>query len=123
METQERKTVLMVEDDTAISQALERRFAHHGLRCVTAADAATATSTARHDKPDVAVLDICMPAGDGFDVAERLRKNISPDLPLIFLTASKRPEHRRRAASFRPVAFFDKPFQADELIAAVGSAL
>ena len=74
-------------------------------------------------KPDAVVLDISMPAGDGFTVAERIQANIPTPTPIIFLTASRRPDFRQRARQLGAVGFFEKPYEPEDLLAAVRNAV
>jgi CheY-like chemotaxis protein len=65
-----------------------------------------------------------MPGGDGFVVAERLRSNVdTASIPIIFITALKRPDLRERAQAVGAVALFEKPFESDDLVAAIDLAL
>ena len=64
-----------------------------------------------------------MPAGDGFTVAERIQSTIPTPIPIIFLTASKRPEFLQRARELGAVGFFEKPFPTEKLLAAVEQVL
>jgi len=114
-------TVLLVEDDRSIARALNLRLERNGYEVANAFDASTAATRARQCQPDVAILDISMPGGDGFMVAERLR-SIRADLPMIFITANSQPEYRERAKRMGARAFFEKPFEASELLAAVAAA-
>jgi CheY-like chemotaxis protein len=94
-----------------------------GYTVCTAKDAVNAISAVRKNSPDVVVLDVSLPAGDGFLVADRLRNLIvSATTPIIFVTASERPELRERAMSLGAVAFLQKPFDATTLADAVESA-
>ncbi|MCZ6801386.1 MAG: response regulator [Nitrospirae bacterium] len=69
-------------------------------------------------------MDIAMPGGNGFTVAERLRDStVTSDVPLIFLTASKQPGLREKAMAFDAQAFFEKPFKSDELIQSIRTCL
>ena len=115
-------TVLLVEDDHAISMALATRMEAGGFDVVTAFDAVTAGIKSRQCNPDIAVLDISMPGGDGFLVAERLRKTGSATLPLIFITAGKHESLKERAKEFSPIAFLEKPFESEALMLAVNAA-
>jgi CheY-like chemotaxis protein len=118
------KTVLMVEDDPKIALAFGVRLKAMGYTVVTAADAVSAVSQARKCKPDVVLLDISLPGGDGFLVAQRLSLLVeSSATPIIFITASQRPDLRERAMRLGAVAFLRKPFQATELADAIESAL
>jgi CheY-like chemotaxis protein len=60
-----------------------------------------------------------MPAGDGFGVAERVKSLIPRPTPIIFLTASKQPGFRARAQELGAAGYFEKPYEAEALLAAV----
>ncbi len=111
--------VLIVEDDADIARLLSFRMRAHGLEPVIARDAFMAVKLAKSLRPKLALLDIGLPGGDGFEVADRIRSLVSGNLPLIFITASRRPDLRAKARTFEPVAFFEKPYQADEVMATV----
>ena len=113
--------ILIVEDDKDIAKALQLRLVSAGFEVSAAHDAATATIVARKCQPDLALLDIGMPGGNGFDVAERLL-GLFGSLPLIFLSADGRAEMRVRARNMGALHFFSKPFVAEDLVAAVSAA-
>ncbi len=118
------KTVLMVEDDPKIALAFGVRLKSMGYTVHTASDAIGAVTQARKVKPDVVVLDISLPGGDGFIVAERLNRMVETGAtPIIIITASQRPDLRERAMRAGAVAFLQKPFQATTLADAIESAL
>lgn len=114
-------TVLLVEDDKDIARALRLRIAAHGYAVSVAHDAATALMVARKTSPDLIVLDISMPGGDGFVVAERMEMAFGR-LPMIFITANSHPDLRAKAVAVGAVGFFEKPLQTDELIASIAAA-
>jgi CheY-like chemotaxis protein len=118
------KTVLMVEDDPKIALAFGVRLKSMGYTVVTAGDAVNAVSQVRKCKPDVILLDISLPGGDGFLVAERVHHLVGfSATPIIFITASQRPDLRERAMALGAAAFLQKPFYATELADAIESAL
>ena len=118
------KTILLVEDDAKISLALGIRLRHTGYEVVTAPDAVVAMAQALKHAPDVVVLDINLPGGDGFLVAERLRSGAATaHVPLIFITASKLPGLAERAAQLGAIALIEKPFSAAQLTEALNRAL
>lgn len=118
------KTVLLIEDDKDITLALGIRLKSMGYHVETASDAVTAVAQARKVTPDVALLDINLPAGDGFVVAERMQNLIqTAAMPIIFITASKKPGLRKRAYELGAVAFLEKPFGATELADAIEMSL
>jgi CheY-like chemotaxis protein len=95
-----------------------------GYRVYTAKDAVSAISAVRKNEPDVVVLDISLPAGDGFLVADRLQNMVgSAATPIIFMTASENPGLRERATKLGAVGFLKKPFDATLLADAIEMAL
>ena len=118
------KTVLLVDDDNIFLLTIGVRLKSMGYIVHTAKDAVNAISAVRKTNPDVIVLDVALPAGDGFLVADRLRNLIvSAATPIIFATASEKPGLRERAMKLGAVAFLEKPFDATSLADAVESAL
>jgi CheY-like chemotaxis protein len=118
------KTVLLVDDDNTFLLTIGVRLKSMGYTVCTAKDAVNAISAVRKNNPDVVVLDVSLPAGDGFLVAERLRNLIiSATTPIIFVTASEKADLRERAMKLGAVAFLQKPFDATTLADAIESAL
>ena len=118
------KKVLVVEDDKKISTALAVRLRAAGYEVVAAYDAVLAVMIAVKHRPDLVLLDISMPGGDGFAVAEKVQNLASTvGVPMIFLTASKQPGLREKAMELGAVGFFEKPYEAADLLAAIQEAL
>jgi CheY-like chemotaxis protein len=118
------KSVLLVDDDSTILLGTGVRLKSMGYTVYTAEDAVNAVSAVRKNVPDVVVLDISLPAGDGFLVAERLQKLVgSAPTPIIFITASDNPALRARAQKLGAVGFLRKPFDATSLANAIETAL
>jgi CheY-like chemotaxis protein len=118
------KKILIVEDDPDISRALVIRTKSHGYQVATAEDAVLAMTRAVELQPDLAILDISVPGGNGFQVAERLQGDpVTAGCPVVFITASKLPEMRERAVASGAVGFFEKPYNAEDLLALVDSVL
>jgi two-component system sensor histidine kinase/response regulator len=118
------KTVLLIDDDNIFLLTIGVRLKGMGYTVCTAKDAASAITVVRKTNPDVIVLDVSLPAGDGFLVAERLQNLIaSSATPIIFVTASEKPGLHERAMKLGAVAFLAKPFEATTLADAIESAL
>jgi CheY-like chemotaxis protein len=118
------KSVLLVDDDAAILLGTGVRLKSMGYTVYTAKDAVSAVSAVRKNDPDVVVLDISLPAGDGFLVADRLQNLVgSAATPIIFITASDNPALRERAKKLGAVGFLKKPFDATSLADAIETAL
>jgi two-component system chemotaxis response regulator CheY len=118
------KSILLVDDNNTVLLTLGVRLKGMGYIVYTAKDAISAVSAVRKSAPDVVVLDISLPAGDGFVVAERLQNLTgSAATPIIFITASDNPTHRERAKKLGAVGFLQKPFDATALADAIESAM
>lgn len=118
------KTVLLIEDDKKITLAIGVRLKAMGYEVASAADAVSAVAQARKCKPDVVLLDINLPGGDGFVVAERLQTILqTAATPIIFITASKQSGLKERARALGAVAFLEKPFDATQLADAIEMSL
>jgi CheY-like chemotaxis protein len=68
-------------------------------------------------------LDICLPVGNGFTVAEEIQTLVRTPIPIIFITASKQPGFRQKASELGAAGYFEKPYEAEELLAAIQNAL
>ena len=112
------KKILVVEDDAKIAAALRIRLEAGGYEVVTAGDGFNGLKMTLTHRPQLILLDIMMPVGMGFSVAERL-KDLGLGIPIIFITASKRSGLRKTAQRLGAAGFFEKPYDADELLAAV----
>jgi DNA-binding response OmpR family regulator len=117
------KKILIVEDDQDIAQALAIRLKDAGYEVSVASDAPAGVETAVSKVPDLVVLDILLPAGNGFFVAERIQSLISAATPLIFLTGSNKPGLRDKAKELGAAAFFQKPYEATDLLGTIQLAL
>jgi DNA-binding response OmpR family regulator len=117
------KKILIIEDDTRIATALAIRLEAAGYEAIKAADGFRGLQSAVRDRPDLIVMDIWMPVGIGFSVAERLQSLGLTDIPIIFITASKVKGLRETAAGLGAAAFFEKPYDSQELLNAVSRAL
>ena len=117
------KKILIIEDDEKIAFALSVRLGAHGYPTWIARDGILGLSMAMGNQPDLVLMDIALPTGDGFTLAERIKSHVPTPTPIIFLTASKSPELRERAQQLGAAAFFEKPYEAEALLAAVKQAL
>lgn len=117
------KTILIVEDDPRIAMALALRLKTAGYETALAHDARAGIDAALNERPDLVLLDISLPEADGFTVAERIQESLAAPPPIIFLTASKRPEFRERATQLGAAGFFEKPYEHATLLAAVREQL
>jgi DNA-binding response OmpR family regulator len=117
------KKILIVEDDLELLRGLSRRLKANGYNTVVATDGVTAVSVALKELPDVILLDIGLPAGDGFTVMERLKSHDKlRRVPIIVITARDPLTTRNRALSAGAQAFLLKPVDNDRLLATIQKA-
>jgi DNA-binding response OmpR family regulator len=116
--------ILVVDDEPDIVRSLTLRLCAEGYRVSSAADGLSATKKAIEEQPELILLDIGMPAGNGHVVVERLR-NISETsrIPIIYLTARTSQDDYHRAREGGVSKYITKPFDADVLLAAVEDQL
>ena len=116
--------ILLVDDDKDVLRALSMRLKANGYGVVFAGDGIAAVSVARNEVPDVIILDIGLPGGDGFTVMERLG-SILPvaQVPVIILTARDISGNEARARAAGAIAFLQKPVDNDILLETIQAAL
>ena len=115
--------ILIVEDDVDLRRGLNLRLRTNHYETAYASDGFSAVAMAHKDRPDLILLDLGLPAGDGFSVMERLQQSASlSNIPVIVLTAKK---DMRDAFLPSPniVDFIEKPFDPVTLRARVKWAL
>ncbi len=96
-------TVLIADDDTALIEALKVRCRRLGLDVLAVSDALTALSSADIAMPNLVILDIEMPGGNGLAACEMLADDQNmADIPVIILTGRKDEETVRRCQSLAP---------------------
>ncbi len=120
----EKKKILIVDDERDIVKALVIRLQGAGYEVVTAFDGAQGVFMAHKEKPDLILLDIRMPAGNGFSVAQRLKRSMNTfTLPVIFLTGSPEKNAEEKAMALGARFYVKKPYDPEELLDAIRRAL
>ena len=116
--------ILIVEDDADIRQLINLRLRARNYETAFAGDAITAMTVARKENPDLVILDLGLPGGDGFVIMERMKAIASLSAtPVIVITARDPVSSRDRALAAGAHAFLSKPIDMAELTSAVASAL
>lgn len=111
------KKVLIVDDEANVVKAISMVLKGHGYTVVDANDGLQAVSKVYEEKPDLIILDIKLPIGDGISVCENLKNsNDTKDIPVIFITGYPTDEVRKKAFDLGAVDFIPKPFDTDELL-------
>ena len=113
--------VLVVEDDAQVRRFLRAALSSHAFRLVEAGSVREAEQLATSHNPDVYLLDLGLPDGDGVDLARRLREWTRA--PIIVLSARGREEDKVNALDAGADDYLTKPFGVNELLARLRVAL
>jgi DNA-binding response OmpR family regulator len=115
------QTVLVVDDEAAIAEAVRARLSSEGFRVLLAADGPQALELAAGERPDLVVLDLMLPGMDGLEVCKRLQHDRW--VPVLMLTA--KAEEADKVAGFAVGAddYLTKPFSLRELAIRVKAIL
>ena len=108
--------VLHVDDEAPIRLLARVNLEAEGMEVIEAADGRTGVRLAKREQPDVVLLGVMMPILDGWQAAEELAKDRETrEIPIVFLTAQSRLEHRARGFDLGAVDYITKPFNPVEL--------
>jgi two-component system copper resistance phosphate regulon response regulator CusR len=108
--------VLLVEDDRATRELIERGLAAHGMRVYSAGNLAAAAASVDSQPWDAIVLDVMLPDGEGFELVRRLRAARSA-IPVVFVSARGDVTDRLRGFELGGDDYLKKPFALAELAA------
>jgi two-component system, OmpR family, KDP operon response regulator KdpE len=119
--TQAMHQILVIEDDDAIRNVVRLLLQAEQYRVIEAATAARAEIEARSHKPDLLLVDLGLPDGDGLKVIEHVRQ--WSQVPIVVLSARTMETQKVAALDAGADDFVTKPFSAPELLARVRAAL
>jgi len=116
--------IFVIEDESDLVQALAMRLKAEGYQTAYTKDGISAVDRAREEKPDLILLDICLPGRNGFEVFQQLRQDPATErIPIVFLTARSTMENRQKARHLGAAGYVIKPFQWANLIKLVHDVL
>ena len=119
-----KKKILIVEDDPDVRTGLHLRLRANDYEVFFASDGMSSIVEARKHEPDLIILDLGLPAGDGFTVIERLQ--MIPSLaviPIIIVSGRTGLANQARAVKTGVKAFLQKPVDNAELLAVIRHSL
>jgi DNA-binding response OmpR family regulator len=114
-------TILFVEDEEGISEPFSKALERQGFEPVVARTAADALELAEQVDPDLILLDLTLPDGDGRDVCRELRR--SSDVPIVMLTARGSETDRVVGLEMGADDYVVKPFSGAEVISRIRAVL
>ena len=115
---EEKKRVLIVEDEKSIVDIVRFNLEKEGYAVLTAYDGDAGLSAAREEKPDLILLDVMLPKRNGFDVCRILREE-GDNVPVIILTAREGESDKVLGLEIGADDYITKPFSMRELLARV----
>ena len=123
-ESKPSRTVLIVDDEQSLRDALEMTFNREGYHVLKASDGPEALEAARTSLPDVVLLDVMMPGMDGYEVCKRLRSHYrTRHIPVILLTAKGTEEDKLQGLEGGANDYLVKPWNKRELVQRVRNHL
>ena len=114
-------TILLVEDDRTIVMGLEYSLVQEGYSVLSCFDAASAYRTIEEREFDLAILDISLPDGSGYDLCKKIREHM--DIPVIFLTACDEEVNVVMGLDMGGDDYITKPFRVRELQSRIRTVL
>lgn len=114
------KTVLLIEDEPNIIEAIRFILKRDGWTVDTHSDGRDAVDVVRAKQPDVLILDVMLPGKSGYDILRELRVDFSAEaLPVLMLTARSQSKDREIATQIGANRFMSKPFANADVLDAV----
>ncbi len=117
----EQNKILVVDDDTNISELLRLYLEKDGYSVITCTDGQQAIELEKSEKPDLMLLDIMLPKFDGWQVCREVRK--TSDVPIIMITAKSETFDKILGLELGADDYVSKPFDAKEVVARVKAVL
>ena len=121
MAAEEKKLILVVDDEPRIVRFVQMNLELEGYQVSTASSGLEAIDKVRREIPNLVILDIMMPEMDGYETLERIRR--VSNVPVIMLTVKAEEEDKVRGLEFGADDYVTKPFSPRELMSRVKAAL
>jgi two-component system chemotaxis response regulator CheY len=118
------RTILAVDDSSSIRQMVALALTRGGYDVISAEDGNAGLAKARTTRADMVITDLNMPGMNGLALIRELRKLPSyTGVPILFLSTESDPAVRQEAKSAGATGWIVKPFQGEQLLAAVKKVL
>lgn len=126
------RKILIVDDNPVVLKAFELKLKASGFQVLSATDGSAAVSVARHERPDLIVLDMHFPPDvgssglqwNGFTIMQWMHRfSEAANIPVVIISSDEVSKFKDKAAAAGAVACFQKPINHEEFLMAVGRAL
>jgi len=115
------RTIVIIDDSAQITRLLQCILLQEGYRVALTNDPELGQELVRRERPDLVVMDVCMPGLDGWELCQRIRQEY--DIPILILTVLAEKECQERTAQCGGSAHMTKPFPIDEFLQRVRDLL
>jgi two-component system alkaline phosphatase synthesis response regulator PhoP len=116
------ETILVIEDDPAISLGLQKNLKYEGYDVITATRGEQGLELAIDKKPDLIILDVMLPTLSGFEICKTLKRN-EVDIPIIILSAKDQEIDKIMGLDLGADDYITKPFSIREVVARINAVL
>ena len=114
------KRILAVDDEPHILKLIAFSLKAHGFEVLEASDGLSAVEIAASEHPDLVLLDVMMPALDGYEACRRLKADpATAAIPVIMLTAKTQAAEQKAGLDAGAAGYINKPFTPKDLVAQV----
>jgi DNA-binding response OmpR family regulator len=110
------KKILIVDDNMDLVRIMGAHLEGHGYSVVSASDVAEAIKAIQTKKPDLIILDVAMPGGDGLNVLRRLNASNPRDMIPVIVVTGMEPRTKAEAFAAGAADFYLKPVNMDTLL-------
>lgn len=116
--------VLVVDDDPIVLAMLKQGLANAGFECLCASTGTQGWQLIKGERPDAVVTDLMLPGAHGLMLLRQIKSDPAlRQTPVILMTATGSPQTRAEAQRAGVDAYFDKPFNVDDMVRALQQAL
>ena len=116
--------ILIIEDEPDLTKVLRKRLLGQGFEVIAAADGYQGVEFAHKEKPDLIILDLMLPAGDGLSVLKNIKMSARTRyIPVVVLTGMKDEEYKQKVTDEGVEAYLEKPYEPDVLITTIKNVL
>ncbi|MFQ5867777.1 MAG: response regulator transcription factor [bacterium] len=120
----DKKKILIIEDEQDVAKLLVARLKSADYESVVASDGYQGVEFAHKENPDLIILDLMLPAGDGLTVLKNIRlSGHTREIPIVVLTGIKDEKYKKKVIDKGVEAYLEKPYEPDTLITTIQNIL